>query len=160
MVSGFTLMDSVTGISISSGGSPTIVSNAIVNCGTGIICDSGSIDRRGSPVIRGNTITGCSGTAIQLSFTGTPLVEANLLEENGGGIGMWEAGNVTIRNNVIRRNRGDGFLMYNYSNADILQNLIVENGGSGVSWVAPQGARGPWLINNTIPAPQPTAQIF
>ena len=150
LVSGFTLMDSATGIFISAGGSPTILSNAIVNCGTGINCDSGSSSVRGSPIIRRNVITGCSGPAVLLSFTGTPLVEGNSLEDNGGGIGMWEAGSVTIRNNVIRRNRGDGFWMYGYSNADIIQNLIVENEGNGVSWLAPQGARGPWLINNTI----------
>lgn len=150
LVSGFTLMDSVTGISISAGGSPTIVSNAIVNCGTGIDCNSGSSDNRGSPVIRGNSIVGCAGAAIQLSFTGTPLIEANNLEDNGGGVGMWEAGNPTIRNNIIRRNRGDGFWMYNYSSADIIQNLIVENRGVGVGWLAPQNSRGPWLINNTI----------
>ena len=150
LIQGFTLMDSGTGIAIAAGGSPTISSNAIVNCGTGIICDSGSSDTRGSPLIRGNRITGCAGAAIQLSFTGVPVIEANHLEDNGGGIGMWEAGNVTIRNNVIRHNHGDGFWMYNYSSADIVQNLIVENGGNGVGWVAPGGSRGPWLINNTI----------
>lgn len=150
LIQGFTLMDSGTGIGIGAGGSPTIISNAIVNCGTGINCDSGNSDNRGSPLIRGNRITGCAGAAIQLSFTGTPVIETNYLEDNGGGIGMWEAGNVTIRNNVIRRNQGDGFWMYNYSSADIVQNLIVENGGNGVSWVAPGGSRGPWLINNTI----------
>lgn len=150
LISGFTLLDSVTGISISAGGSPTIVSNAIVNCGTGIDCNSGSSDNRGSPVIRGNSIVGCAGAAIQLSFTGTPLIEANNLEDNGGGVGMWEAGNPTIRNNIIRRNRGDGFWMYGYSSADIVQNLIVANRGVGVGWIAPQNSRGPWLINNTI----------
>ena len=152
LVSGFTLMDSSTGIFISNGGSPTIVSNAIVNCGTGIDCDSGSIDSQGSPIIRSNTITGCAGGAIQLSFTGAPLVEGNHLEDNGGGIGMWEAGNPTIRNNVIRHNHGDGMSMANDSNADIVQNLIVENDGNGVSWLSPVGARGPWLVNNTIVA--------
>jgi parallel beta-helix repeat protein len=150
LVSGFTLMDSSTGIFISNGGSPTIVSNAIVNCGTGIDCDSGSVDLQGSPIIRSNTITGCSGGAVQLSFAGTPLVEGNSLEDNGGGIGMWEAGSPTIRNNIIRRNHGDGMSMANDSNADIVQNLIVENDGDGVAWTSPVGARGPWLVNNTI----------
>jgi parallel beta-helix repeat protein len=150
LISGFTLMDSITGISISAGGSPTITSNAIVDCGTGIVCDSGSIDSPGSPTIRGNNITGSSGNAIQLSFTGVPLIEANDLEDNGGGIGMWQAGNPTIRNNIFRRNRGDAFSMVNYSDANIIQNLIVENGGAGVNYQAPQNARGPWIINNTI----------
>jgi len=152
MVSGFTLMDSGAGIFISSGGSPTIVSNAIVNCGTGINCNSGGIGRGGSPIIRGNTITGCSGAAIALSFTDAPLLEGNFLEDNGGGIGMGEAGNPTIRNNVIRRNHGEGIWILGYSNADIVQNLIWENGGNGVSWLSPLGARGPWLVNNTIGA--------
>lgn len=150
LLSGFTLMDSSTGISVADAGAPTIVSNAIVNCGAGIDCDSGSIDRPDSPIIRSNTITGCSGTAIQLSFTGTPLVEGNLLEDNGGGIGMWEAGSPLIRNNVIRRNHGDGLYMVNYSDANIVQNLICENDGDGVAWLSPDG--GPWLINNTIVA--------
>ena len=150
LVSGFTLMDSSTGIFISNGGSPTIVSNAIVNCGTGIDCDSGSSDNRGSPIIRRNAITGCSGGAVQLSFTGSPLVEGNSLEDNGGGIGMWEASNPTIRNNVIRRNHGDGMSMWNDSDADIVQNLVADNDGNGVWWISPGGARGPWLVNNTI----------
>lgn len=138
LVSGFTLMDSSTGIFISNGGSPIIVSNAIVNCGTGIDCDSG-----GSPIIRSNTITGCSGGAVQLTFTISPVVEGNSLEENGGGIGMWQAGTPTIRNNVIRRNHGDGMSMWNYSDADIVQNLVAENEGNGVAWTSPGGARGP-----------------
>src|SRR5213075_1836157 len=63
---------------------------------------------------------------------------------------MWQAGNPTIRNNIFRRNRGDAFSMVNYSDANIIQNLIVENGGAGVNYQAPQNARGPWIINNTI----------
>lgn len=149
-VSGFTLMDSGTGIDIANGGSPVIVSNAIVNCVTGINCDSGSSDIEGSPIIRANTITGCPGGAIGLSFTSAPLIENNRLEDNGGGIGMWEAGTPTIRNNVIRRNHGDGIGMVNYSSPDIVQNLILENDGNGVSWTTPENAQGPNLVNNTI----------
>lgn len=141
-ITGFTLMDSVTGISV--GGSPTIVSNVIVNCGSGIYCGSGSA------VMRGNKITGCSGAAIQLFFTGTPLIEDNYLEDNGGGIGMWQAGSPTIQRNVIRRNHGDGMGMLNGCDANVLQNLIIENTGIGVNSQVPDGTRGPWLINNTI----------
>jgi alpha-tubulin suppressor-like RCC1 family protein len=149
---GFTLMDSATGVSISSG-SPTIISNAIVNCGTGIDFNSGSSsDRSGSPVIRDNSIIGCSGSAISLMFSGTPLLEGNDLEDNGGGISMWEAGAPVIRNNIIRHNCGDGISMVNDCNADIVQNLIVENAGNGITDATIYGTRGSWVVNNTIVA--------
>ena len=146
LVSGFTLMDSVTGITVSSGGSPTIVSNAIVNCGTGINCGGGS------PTIRSNTIKDCSGPAVILVDTGAPLLDGNRFESNGGGIGMDEAGSPEIRNNVIRGNRGDGMWMQNYCDANIAQNLIFENSGDGIKWLVPLGDahQKPWVVNNTI----------
>src|SRR5438128_7306021 len=150
VLSGFTIEKSTTAIYISHGGSPTIVSNTIVNCGDGIICNSGRSDILGSPVIRGNAIIGCSGGAIGLAFTGTPLVEGNVMEDNAGGIGMGSAGAPVIRNNIIRRNRGDGIGMGNYSDPNILQNLIIGNVGNGISWLVPEGGRGPWIVNNTI----------
>jgi len=121
-----------------------IVSNIIVGCGTGISCGGGS------PTIRSNIVIECSGVAVQLSFTTSPLVEGNRFEGNGGGIGMWEAGAPDIRNNVIRGNLGDGLSMANYCNADIIQNLITDNGGNGITWLVPLGGRGPWVVNNSI----------
>jgi parallel beta-helix repeat protein len=144
VLSGFTVKNSSTAIYISHGGSPTIVSNIIVNCGNGIICNYGS------PIIRKNEIIACSGGAIALVFTGTPLVEGNLIEDNAGGIAMGSAGAPVIRNNIIRRNRGDGIGMGNYSDPDIIQNVITENAGHGISWLVPGGRRGPWVVNNTI----------
>ncbi|HEX3627034.1 MAG TPA: choice-of-anchor Q domain-containing protein [Verrucomicrobiae bacterium] len=149
-VSGFTITNCNTGISVSRGGAPTIVSNVIINCGGGINCDSGDSDIEASPLIHGNRIIGCSGAAVSLSFTGTPQVEDNLMEGNGGGVGMWEAGSPTIYNNVIRDNFGDGLNMVNYSDANIIQNAIVRNNGDGIYALVPENARGPWIIGNTI----------
>lgn len=144
VLSGFTLLDSAYGVAASSGG--TVVSNAIVNCGIGINCGSGS-----SVVIRDNTIIRSSGGAIQLSFTTQPWIEGNLIEDNGGGIGMWVAGAPIIRNNIIRRNRADGVAMVNTYTATIIQNVIAENSGSGINWLIPGGgAGGPLVAHNTI----------
>jgi hypothetical protein len=149
-VSGFTITNSSTGVSVSRGGAPTIVSNVIINCEVGINCDSGSSDIEASPLIQANQIIGCPGGAVGLDFTGTPLVEDNLMEGNGGGVGMFEAGSPTIYNNIILDNLGDGVSMVNYSDANIIQNVIAGNSGDAIYALVIQGARGPWIINNTI----------
>ena len=40
--------------------------------------------------------------------------------------------------------------LVNNCNADIVQNLILENDGDGIGWLVPLGARGPYVVNNTI----------
>jgi Right handed beta helix region/HYR domain len=149
-MSGFTITNSVTGVAVSRGGLPTIVSNIIVNCETGIDCNSGSSDIAASPLIRGNTIMGCTGGALGLVFTGSPIIEGNLIQWNGAGIGMWQAGAPIIRDNIIRNNQGNAMSMANQCDANIVQNLIVGNTGYGIFWQTPWDSRGPWLINNTI----------
>jgi hypothetical protein len=141
---GFTLTNSTIGVAVGGNSSGTIFSNLIINCGIGINCGSGS------PNICTNSIIGCPNGAISLNFTGSPLVEGNLLQGNGGGIGMWEAGSPGIYNNVIRGNHGGGIGMVNYSAPNIFQNVIANNEGIGIYWLVPQGSRGPWIFNNTI----------
>ncbi len=150
LVSGFTLMNSATGIYVTAAGTPTIVSNAIVNCTQGIDCNGDSDGQGGSATIRANTITGCSSGSILLMFTAAPLVDGNRIEDNGGGISLWEGGTPTIQNNLIQRNYADGISMVNYSSPNIVQNVIVENAGNGVSWETPDDSQGPTLVNNTI----------
>jgi hypothetical protein len=143
VVSGFTVANASTGISI-SGASPTIVSNVIVNCGTGVNCNFAS------PIVSYNQIFGSSGNALHLNGAATPLVEGNIIRTNHGGIGMFAAGSPVIRNNFLQGNIGDAMNMVNQSDANIIQNVIVENTGNGIYWLVPSGARGPWVINNTI----------
>ena len=142
---GFTLTNSSTGVTVSSGGSPTIVSNSIVNCDDGISCGIGS------PVLEYNSIIGCSGAAVQLGNTVAPLLMGNVLENNGSGIITYTS-DPLIQNNLIRKNHGDGISMSEYADANIVQNVIVENDGNGVTWETVEGTRGPWLVNNTIAA--------
>ena len=63
---------------------------------------------------------------------------------------MWAAGSPTIVNNRIQNNQGTAIGMVNQCDANIVQNLIVNNTGDGVNAAVPSGARGPWLINNTL----------
>jgi parallel beta-helix repeat protein len=138
---GFTLTNG--GVSVGSS-SPTIMSNVLVNCGTGIDCEFAS------PYILNNLINGCSGDAIYLGGADTVYIAGNLIQNNGGGIGMWASGSPTIINNVIQNNRGTAIGMVNQCDANIIQNLIVNNNGDGINAAVPSGARCPWIINNTI----------
>jgi parallel beta-helix repeat protein len=144
VISGFTITNSSTGIAVSSSGTPTIVSNVIINCGTGIDVNFAS------PIIRSNRIFGSTGNGIALGGAAIPLIENNIIEKNARGIDMFAAGDPVIRNNRIQGNRGDGVGMVNRSDANIIQNIIVGNTNSGITWLVPSGARGPWVINNTI----------
>src|SRR5262249_1945988 len=76
---------------------------------------------------------------------------------SGGGVSLFAAGTPTIKNNVISNNSayndGGGIVLFNQSDASIIQNVITGNSaavGGGVYWLVPSGARGPFLINNTI----------
>jgi parallel beta-helix repeat protein len=140
LFSGFTIFESSYGIF--AGRSGLISSNAIVNCGFGISCGSGS------PVIRGNSIVGCSNIAIDLQFAEAPLIEGNRIEDNAGGINIWAVGGPAIRQNVIRRN-GTGIGTVNTSAGSIVQNLIIEN-TLGIAGIIPAGLNEFRIINNTI----------
>lgn len=143
LIAGFTIVTGGTAISVSSS-SPTIASNIIVNAGTGINVNFSS------PNIFSNKIVNGSGNALYLNGAATPLIEGNIIQSNNVGISMFAAGSPTIRNNTIANNRSDGMNMVNQSDANIIQNLIIGNGGSGINWLVPSGARGPYVINNTI----------
>jgi parallel beta-helix repeat protein len=140
---GFTLTNASTGISVSSA-APTIISNVIINCGAGVNCNFAS------PSILNNQIVGCSGNAIYLGGAATPVIDGNLIQANHGGVIMFAAGSPLIRNNLFKGNIGDAMNMVNQSDANIIQNVIVNNTGNGIYWLTPSGARGPWVINNTI----------
>lgn len=151
VLSGFTITNAAVGVSV-SGASPTITSNVIVNCGTGIYSGVAWVTLPPWPIIRGNAIKGCSGVAIQVyspdNALVSPLVEGNSLEDNGGGVDSSGGGTLTILNNLVRRNHGDGVAL-GWS-ASVVQNLIVQNEGNGVAWLSQDGQAGPWLVNNTI----------
>lgn len=143
VLNGFTITNSSGGISVSSA-SPTIVSNVIVNSGTGIDCYFAA------PTVRNNSILNGTGDGIHLGGAASAIVEGNIIRGNSVGISMFAGGNPLIRNNLIQSNRSDGLNMVNQSDADIIQNVIVGNAGSGINWLVPSGARGPYVINNTI----------
>ena len=78
IVSGFTITNGGVSVSFSS---PTIISNVLVNCGTGI---NGYF---GSPIVEDNSISGCSGSGVYLGGAGTAIIQGNVIQDNGGGIG-------------------------------------------------------------------------
>jgi hypothetical protein len=146
IVSGFTITNGGISVSFSS---PTIISNVVANCGTGV--DS----YFGSPIIQNNSITGCSGSAVYLGGAGSAVIQGNIIQYNGGSgpqtaISLAAAGSPTINNNLIEYNYGDAILMYNQCDANIIQNVIVGNAGNGVWAGVPYGDRGPYMVNNTI----------
>lgn len=154
VISGFTLTNAGTGISIASS-SPTIFSNVIINCGSGITVSSGS------PVIENNRITGCGyyGAAVYLTGVCGAAIRSNLIQSNysGGVIMSGVSGTILIANNRIQGNQGDaiGGNYYYYNNssfysANIIQNVIADNSGYAISFWINQGSRGPLMVNNTL----------
>lgn len=141
-VSGFTITNG--GISVSGYSSPTIISNVLLNCGTGVSCDGSSA------YIIGNIISDGSGSGIYLIGGASAFIQGNIIQNNGSGIDMWAAGSPTIINNLIQNNQGTAISMANQCDADIVQNIIVNNIGDGIGGLVPSVARGPWAINNTI----------
>jgi parallel beta-helix repeat protein len=155
--------------------SPMITGNVITNnraCdGVGISISFGSPLVQGN-VITGNTRAGCSGGigggGIKVGGESAAQILDNVISLNvitsgsGGGISLFAAGSPTIRNNIINGNsasgispcsEGGGIWIVNRSDAEIVQNLIVGNQapcGAGIYWLVPSGARGPYLLNNTI----------
>ena len=143
--------------------SATITNNVITNnsasSGAGIAVSFSS------PLIQGNTIengqSSFSGGGISLRGAASARILDNTIINNfagfsGGGIDLFSAGTPTIQGNVIKGNtgfaEGGGISMVNLSDALIVQNLIIDNtaiNGGGISWLVPQGLRGPLLVNNT-----------
>ena len=151
MLSGFTITNSSAGVSVMGGYSPTIVSNEIVNCGSGLICRPSGIGSPASTIFQSNFVHGCTGWAVELWWTEAPRVEGNRVEGNGSGLLLWSAGTPEIRSNIIRSNAGDGLYMVNTYGVNIVQNLVIGNEGNGLNLLKPGGGmRGPWVYNNTI----------
>ena len=159
------------GIRISNA-SPTIVGNVISE--NSAADNGGGISVRfGSPLIQGNVIRnngqtsgfsgGVGGGGLAIIGAAAAQVLNNDISNNswysasGGGISLFAAGTPTIQNNLVANNsaysQGGGFWIVNRSDAAIIQNVIIGNSaavGGGVYWMVPAGARGPFLINNTI----------
>jgi hypothetical protein len=174
VLSGFTIRGGTTflggGIHI-EGSSPTIRGNVITG---NLACGGGGIAASfGSPLIQGNRIrrneTAClagSGAGVFIGGAVAPELVDNEISENtgtdsnGGGISLFNAGNLIIRNNVITRNAvsdsmgcsaGGGIESYGSSQATIVGNLIVGNSaceGGGIFWRTSTGSNV--LVNNTI----------
>ena len=175
VLSGFTIRGGATlflggGLHIESS-SPTVLGNVIT--GNSACAGGGVAVSFGSPLIQANRITrneiaGCDGTGAGVFIGGTvaPELVNNEIAENtgpnsdGGGISLFNAGSVVIRNNVITRNSvsgsvacsaGGGIVSYGDSQATIAGNLIAGNsacGGGGIFWRSSSGNNV--LVNNTI----------
>jgi len=177
VLKGFTIthgksMFGAGGVSISNA-SPIVDGNVITanqTCSNG----AGMQVEFSSAIVRNNTITnnfraGCSGGTggggIAIGGAGSAQILNNLIANNqmpntadGGGISLFAAGTPTISGNTIRGNtasgNGGGIAMANQSDANITNNLIVGNSaagqGGGVYFLVPSGARGPFLVNNTV----------
>ncbi len=171
VLTGFTIQNGETeysgsGIAISHA-SPTVTYNKVIN---NIGCQAVGIEvQASSGLIQGNVIHNnqqltCSGGTVgggigvygEAQIIGN-VISYNVIDFDGGGIGLDEAGSPTIRNNIIMgntaENAGGGISMDNLSNANIIQNLIFGNSapeGGGVYWLVPSGDQGPLLVSNTI----------
>jgi hypothetical protein len=172
VLSGFTLRNGFN--SLAGGGiqisysSPTITHNIVVD--NAACAGAGISINFGSPRVQQNTIlnnaqagcTGGGGGGISIGGAGSALIVENTISGNatggfGGGISLFAAGTPTITRNIISGNTtpgsGGGISMVNQSDAMITGNLIAGNTagtGGGVYWLVPSGARGPFLVNNTI----------
>ena len=153
--------------------SPTITGNIITHNDAG--ASGGGISSSfGSPIIQGNTITnnsqtpgysGGNGGGIYIGGASAAQVIGNTISNNseaqgsGGGIALFAAGTPTLRNNIISNNsaysQGGGIWLVNESNALIVENLIAGNNapsGGGIYLSVPSGARGAFVIGNTVSA--------
>jgi hypothetical protein len=144
IVSGFTFTNG--GLSVSYA-SPTIISNIIVGCDTGIN------SYFGGPNVLNNLITSCSGSAIYFQFAGSSLIQGNIVQFNGQGgqpaIAMENGDSPVIDGNLISSNYNDAVSLYQ-CDGNIIQNVIVGNAGNGIWASVFPGGRGPFIINNTI----------
>jgi hypothetical protein len=143
VLSGFTLTNAATGISLSSS-SATIVSNIIVNCPIGI---NGSL---ASPIITGNFINGGNNAGIAILANSAPvLVQDNVVQNHNGGIGVGGNGyQALVTGNLIQNNAGDG--VGSVSGGMIVQNVIINNSGNGITVGGSTFDTGATIINNTI----------
>ena len=152
-----------------AGASPTLLGNVIRDC---VACASGGgvVVQGGSPLLLRNQLlrnrqSGCPGGlggGVAIVGAGAAVLEANLLDgnsaDNGGGIALVDAGTPTVLDNQLRGNvagsgAGGGIVVLNASDPLLVQNTLVANralqSGGGVSWLVPNGSRGPILANNT-----------
>lgn len=175
VLSGFTLRNgNATEYPLDGGGvqifqaSPTIRGNVVTNSsacsGNGIAASFSSaliVDNH----IHHNHQDGCgggtTGGGILVGGAGAVEVTDNLIEYNqtdmdGGGIGMFAAGQPLIARNTIRYNTagsGGGISTVNGSSPTVIDNLVHGNtagSGGGLSLSVPSGEQGGLWVNNTI----------
>ncbi|MFN2505000.1 MAG: right-handed parallel beta-helix repeat-containing protein, partial [Acidimicrobiales bacterium] len=153
------------------GASPTIVDNTMSD-NSAVGGGGGIAVLNGSPVISGNRVfanaqTGGSGLpaggGLLVRGASTAQITRNRIGSNrsngpGGGIGLYQAGSPTIRDNVLSYNgsasQGAGMAVSGSPSAAlIVQNEFMTNAttsaGGGISWDVPAGERGPWLVSNS-----------
>jgi Periplasmic copper-binding protein (NosD) len=153
---------------IDTSGGPALIENNIITGNR--FCDDGAVSAAFSTAtIRDNVISdnsqvcsgGVGGAGVSIRGDGSVQVLHNVISGNihsaaAGGVGLFAAGRPTIEGNVIKNNvgwQGGGMSLFNDSDALIENNIIVGNQaaqGGGIYWTVPSGARGPYVINNTI----------
>lgn len=148
VLTGFTLTNGIYGVYFNSS-SPTICSNVIVNCGTGIL------GGYGSPLILDNYIAGSADLGMYVfdGNGGLSVLQGNIVVTNLGG-GILVNGydfSPIISNNLIQGNDGDGLATYENASPSIVQNVIADNDGNGIYADASYyNNTGPYIIDNTI----------
>ena len=146
--------------------SPTI-QNSIITENTSAV-GGGFYIGTGSPIIRDNVISANTATftdqnasGIYITSGGSPRIINNIIENNishgiGGGIEAYVAGDVVIRNNVIRFNTGgvhaNGITIWTWISGSVIieNNLIVSNATNALMIVSADVALTFSIINNTI----------
>ncbi|RIL09108.1 MAG: hypothetical protein DCC75_07310, partial [Proteobacteria bacterium] len=126
-----------------------IVRNNIVynhSCGScyGIHLTNADGDER----IEGNTVYSNSGGIFMGALSGTsPLVNDNLVYENGDGIYAWY-GSTFVTENLSVRNTGDGIKYSSPESPVIANNTIADNSSIGLQIFGPSGT--PNISNNIV----------
>ena len=145
VVCGFTITNGYTGVSI-SGPSPTIISNVIVNCATGISAS-------GSPNLQNNTISGCPNGGIYVGG-GSAIIQGNVIQFDGRSyqpaITLESSGIPTFINNLVQSNYYSGIQVYNNGGVNIIQNIVVGNASDGIDGAFYYPGEVNSIINNTI----------
>jgi hypothetical protein len=154
VISGFTIQNAYRLFGRLEGGiyiensSPTIIGNIIKNNiaihGGGAITIAGNAFPGSFTIIEGNLITnnrsdssqvGRGAGGISVTFGASAKIIDNVITDNicefvGGGLSLYQAGNVVILNNKILRNSGysgAGININNCTSALVVQNLIADN---------------------------------
>ncbi len=139
--------NSFTAIGIHSASSlttPLVSRNRIYGNGGAGIANLGEFSKG---IIRDNEIYNNTNAGIACTDLAAPLIENNLIYENGVGIATKDGAKSTAINNVISKNRLVGMPIIKKSSAVIKGNEIKDNGTVGINV---DGESKVWLIKNNI----------